>query len=214
VREGDEKKLIIAEEQKIVRDGLISLLRDLEGIVTAGEAKNGPEAVQLVERLRPDLVLMGLAIAKTSGLSATKEIKERFPETKVLVLTSYDSEDYIRAAFKAGADGYCLKDASLPELVNAIESLLAGKVYFSPAVSSKIVNGYLRRNKPSKLHLLTGREKQILQLLTRGHKNGEIASFLSISDKTVAKHRSNIMKKLGCHTVADLAALVQKISFT
>jgi DNA-binding NarL/FixJ family response regulator len=214
VREGDEKKLIIAEEQKIVRDGLISLLRDLEGIVTAGEAKNGSEAVQLVERLRPDLVLMGLAIAKTSGLSATKEIKERFPETKVLVLTSYDSEDYIRAAFKAGADGYCLKDASLPELVNAIESLLAGKVYFSPAVSSKIVNGYLRRNKPSKLHLLTGREKQILQLLTRGHKNGEIASFLSISDKTVAKHRSNIMKKLGCHTVADLAALVQKISFT
>jgi DNA-binding NarL/FixJ family response regulator len=214
VREGDEKKLIIAEEQKIVRDGLISLLRDLEGIVTAGEAKNGSEAVQLVERLRPDLVLMGLAIAKTSGLSATKEIKERFPETKVLVLTSYDSEDYIRAAFKAGADGYCLKDASLPELVNAIESLLAGKVYFSPAVSSKIVNGYLRRNKPSKLHLLTGREKQILQLLTRGHKNGEIAAFLSISDKTVAKHRSNIMKKLGCHTVADLAALVQKISFT
>jgi DNA-binding NarL/FixJ family response regulator len=214
VREGDEKKLIIAEEQKIVRDGLISLLRDLEGIVTAGEAKNGPEAVQLVERLRPDLVLMGLAIAETSGLSATKEIKDRFPETKVLVLTSYDSEDYIRAAFKAGADGYCLKDAGLPELVNAIESLLAGKVYLSPAVSSKIVNGYLRRNKPSKLHLLTGREKQILQLLTRGHKNGEIASFLSISDKTVAKHRSNIMKKLGCHTVADLAALVQNISFT
>ena len=212
MREGDEKKVIVAEEQKIVRDGLRSLLTGMEGMKAVGEAKDGPEAVQLVEHLRPDLVLMGLSVPGASGLSATKEIKKRFPETKILVLTAFDSEDYIRAAFKAGADGYCLKDSSLQELIGAIESVLAGKVYFSPAISAKILNGYLRPHKPSKLNLLTRREKEILRLLGEGHKNEEIAVLLSISDKTVMKHKSNIMRKLDCHTASDLAAFAIQLN--
>ncbi len=209
-----EKKLIIVEEQKIVRDGLISLLQGLEGIKTVGEAKDASKAFQLVEHFRPDLVLMGLSVPETIGFSATKEIRKRFPGTKILVLTAHESEDYIRKAFKAGANGYCLKDVGLEELARAIQSVLAGKVYFSPAISNKVLNGYLRRHKPSRLDLLTRREKEILKLLVEGNKNGEIAQLLSISDKTVAKHRSNIMKKLDCHTVSDLEVFAQNISFT
>jgi DNA-binding NarL/FixJ family response regulator len=206
VRGGAEKKVIVAEKQKIVRDGLISLLSGIEGIETVGEAEDGLKALQLVEQLRPDLVLMDLSISETSGLSATKEIKNRFPETKILVLTTHDSEDYIRAAFQAGADGYCLKDSGLQELVSAVEYVLAGKIYFSPAISDKILHGYLQPHRPPKLDLLTRREKEILKFLGGGHTNEEIASLLSISDKTVSKHRSNIMRKLHCHTAADLAA--------
>jgi DNA-binding NarL/FixJ family response regulator len=211
VRDGADKKVIIAEEHKIVRDGLMSLLRNTEGVEAVGEAKDDVKTVQLVERLRPHLVLMGLSITGMSGLRATKEIKKRFPETKILILTTHDSEDYIRAAFKAGADGYCLKDSALQELLSAVESVLAGKVYFSPAISGKILHGYLRSYKPSKLDLLTHREKAILKLLGDGHEIVEIASLLSISDKTVAKHKSNIMRKLDCHTASGLASFAVQV---
>lgn len=211
VSDGADKKVIIAEEHKIVRDGLISLLRNTEGVEAVGEARDDVETVRLAERLRPDLVLMGLSITGMSGLRATKEIKKRFPRTKVLVLTTHDSEDSIRAAFKAGADGYCLKESGLRELLVAIESVLAGKVYFSPAISHIILHGYLRPDKSSKLDLLTYREKEVLKLLGGGHEIEEIASLLSISDKTVAKHKSNIMRKLDCHTASDLASFAIQV---
>jgi len=212
VKDGAEKKIIVADEQKIVRDGLISLMKGMEGVHAVGEAKDGREGLKLVERLRPDLVLMGLCVPRTSGLSATKEIKERFPKTKILFLTPFDSEDYIRAAFRAGADGYCLKGSGLQEMTIAIESVLAGKVYFTPDISDKILNGYLRPRRSSKVDLLTRREREILKFLGEGHKNEKIAQLLSISNKTVAKHKSNIMRKLDCHTASDLTAFAIQVN--
>jgi two-component system response regulator NreC len=213
VKDGDGKKVIVAQEQRILRDGLISLLKDMD-IETVGEAEDGIKALQLVERLRPDLVLMGLSFPGMGGVSATREIKKRFPETKILVLSSLDSEEHIRTAFKAGADGYCLEDSSVQELVSAIGAVLAGKVYFGSSISDRILNGYLRSHRPSKLDRLTGREKEILKLLGGGCRNEEIARLLSISDKTVAKHKSNIMRKLDCHTVSDLAAFAPHNRFS
>jgi two-component system response regulator NreC len=215
VRDGDAKKIkvIVAEEPTITRDGLISLLRGVENIEVLEETRDSAEIAELAEHLRPDVVLIDPSIRGKSGLSVAKEIKKRFPETKVLVLTSYDSEDYIRAAFKAGADGYCLTGSGLQELVLAIESVLAGKVYFTPAISNKILDGYLRAHKPTRVDLLTHREKEILKLLGEGLKNGEIAQLLSISDKTVAKHKSNIMRKLDCHTTSDLTVFAIQLVF-
>jgi two-component system response regulator NreC len=215
VRDGDAKKIkvIVAEEHEIALHGLISLLRGVKNIEVVEEARDGAEIVQQVEQLRPDAVLIDPSIRGKSGLSAAKEIKKRFPETKVLVLTTYDSEDYIRAAFKAGADGYCLKDCGLQDLVIAIKSVLAGKVYFSPSISDKILDGYLRPHKPTRVDLLTHREKEILKLLGEGNKNREIAYLLSISDKTAAKHKSNIMRKLDCHTTSDLTVFAIQVDF-
>jgi DNA-binding NarL/FixJ family response regulator len=206
VSDGAEKKFIVADKQKILRDGLMSLLGCVESLKAVGEAKDGGELVQRVEQLRPDLVLMDLSFPGRSGVSAAKEIKKRFPQTKILVLTTYDSEDCIRAALQAGADGYCLKETGLEELVLAIESVLEGKIYLSPAISDKIIDGYLRPHKPAKVDLLTHREKQIFELLGEGHNNKAIADLLSISVKTVEKHKSNIRRKLDCRAASDLDA--------
>ena len=203
MRDGADKKVIVAEEQKILRDALTRLLKEIEGLEAVGEAEDEGGVVEAVERLRPDVVIMGLSATEISGLSATREIKKRFPETKILILTVYDSEEQIRAAFKAGADGYCLKDSGLEEFSIAIKAVLAGKVYFTPAISDKVLEGYLRPDKPSKLDVLTKREKEILRLLGEGRRNIDIAQLLSISDKTVAKHKGNIMRKLG----SDLNAI-------
>jgi DNA-binding NarL/FixJ family response regulator len=160
---------------------------------------------------RPDLVLMDLSMPRLSGFSALSEIKRRFPETKVLVLTIHDSEDYIFEAFHAGADGYCLKDSSFDELDRAIRCVLSGKPFFSTAISNRILEGYLSggqasRGENSQLQCLSQREKEILKLVGENYRNREIAELLFISEKTVEKHRSNIMRKLDCHTSSALTA--------
>ena len=206
----DVKKIVIAEDQTLVRQGLRSLLESEKNIKVVAEAGDGIEAIRLVEKHKPDLVLLDLAMPKMSGLSALRDIKNRYPETKVLALTFHSSEEYILEAFESGADGYCLKKDSHAELLAAIKNILSGKSFISPAISSKVLEGYLEGRKKLKkktsLETLTQREKEVLKLVGEGYSSIEIGDILCISPKTVDKHRSNIMNKVNLHSVASLTA--------
>ena len=206
----DVKKIVIAEDQTLVRQGLRSLLESNKKFKVLAEAGDGIEVIRLVEKHKPDLVLLDLAMPKMSGLSALKDIKNRCPETKVLALTFHSSEEYILEAFESGADGYCLKKDSHAELLAAIKNILSGKSFISPAISSKVLEGYLEGRKKLKrktsLETLTQREKEVLKLVGEGYSSIEIGDILCISSKTVDKHRSNIMNKVNLHSAASLTA--------
>jgi DNA-binding NarL/FixJ family response regulator len=205
-----KKKIIIAEDHKILREGLRVLLSGEPDMEVIGEAEDGFEAIRCVETLKPDLVLMDLSMPKMNGISAIKEINKRFPETKMLVLTVHASEDYLTETLRSGAHGYCLKDASHAELMGAIRTVLSGRSYLSPAVSEKVLAGYLGERRPTRAEsswgFITPREKAVLKLVGEGYRNREIADYLYISVKTVEKHRSNLMRKLGVHTASALTA--------
>jgi DNA-binding NarL/FixJ family response regulator len=204
------KKIVIAEDQTLVRQGLRSLLESEKKFKIVAEAGDGIEAIRCVEKHKPDLVLLDLAMPKMSGLSALKDIKNRYPETKILVLTFHSSEEYILEAFESGANGYCLKKDSHAELLAAMKSILSGKSFISPAISSKVLEGYLEGRKKLKkktsLETLTQREKEVLKLVGEGYSSIEIGNILCISSKTVDKHRSNIMNKVNLHSAAALTA--------
>jgi len=201
-------RIVIAEDHTILREGLRALLSSSPEFEIVGEAEDGRMAVQCIERLKPALALMDLSMPRMNGMDAIREIKKRCPETKILVLTVHKTEEYILATFKAGADGYALKDSTHTELVMAIKSVLTGKPYLSPGISEKVIEGYLEGRQTLKARTayetLTHREREILKLIAEGYKNKEIADDLCISVKTVEKHRANIMEKLGLHNVQAL----------
>jgi DNA-binding NarL/FixJ family response regulator len=203
-------RIVIAEDQKILREGLRSLLGANSDYEVIGEAENGLEAIRLVRDTTPDLVLLDLSMPRLDGLSAMRDIKKLCPETKILALTVHTDEEYVLEAFREGADGYCLKDAGRAELRMSIESVLSGKPYFSPGISEKVLEGYLEGRKKlkstSSWETVTRREREVLKLIGEAYTNKEIADLLSISVKTVEKHRSNIMEKLDLRNTAALTA--------
>jgi DNA-binding NarL/FixJ family response regulator len=207
---GTGKKIVIAEDHTILRDGLRSLLSSEGQYEVAGEAADGLEAIQCIERCRPDLILLDLSMPRMSGASVIKEVKARFPGVKVLALSVHDSEEYILETFQLGADGYCTKAASQSELLMAIGSVLSGKRYISPDISGKVLEGFIEERRTLKAasswETLTQREKEVLKMVGEGYKNKEIADFLCISVKTVQKHRANIMRKLNLHTASLLTS--------
>ena len=204
------KNIVLAEDHRLLREGLKALLQTEKDLQIIGEAENGLEAIRCVEKHAPDLILLDLSMPKMSGISVIKEIKSRFPEVKILALTIHESDQYVLEAFQSGADGYCLKDASRDELLIAIKSVLNGKTYISPGISEGIMVGYLEGKKIIKgstaWDSITQREKDVLKLIGEGYRNKEIADFLNISVKTVEKHRANVMKKLDLHNVSALTA--------
>jgi DNA-binding NarL/FixJ family response regulator len=204
----EKYRIVIAEDYTILREGLRALLSSRPEFDIVGEAEDGRVAVQCVERLKPALVLMDLSMPRMNGMDAIREIKKRSPKTKVLVLTVHKAEEYILATFRAGADGYALKDSTHTELVIAIKSVLAGKPYLSPGISEKVIEGFLEGKRTLKTRTaydsLTHREREILKLIAEGYKNKEIADSLCISVKTVEKHRANLMEKLALHNVQAL----------
>jgi DNA-binding NarL/FixJ family response regulator len=206
----EKHKIVIAEDHTILREGLRALLSSDPDCTVVGEAEDGREAVQCVEQLGPDLILMDLSMPKMNGIEAIREIKKRSPETRILALTVHKTEEFILEVLQAGADGYLLKDASSVELMMAIRSILGGKRYISPSVSQMVIEGYLDGKKGfesgSPWDTLTKREREILKLIAEGHKNKEIADYLYISVKTVEKHRANLMKKLDLHSASALTA--------
>ena len=204
----DVNTIVIAEDHTLLRAGLISMLAERTDLKVVAEAADGMEAIRCVEKHEPDLILLDLAMPKMNGISAIKDIRARFPATRILAVTIQTDDEYILAAFDSGADGYCLKQASRGEFLNAIDKVLAGNRYISPEISEQVLEGYLegkkRLKKDSRWETLTQREKEVLKLIGEGHKNAEIAEFLFISPKTVDKHRSNIMRKLDLHNAAAL----------
>jgi len=217
-REGGRKSamkgkyhVVIAEDYTILREGLKALLSSNPDFEIVGEAADGHEAIQCVERLKPELVLMDLSMPRMNGMDAIREIKRRSPATKILVLTVHKTEEYILATLKAGADGYALKDSTQAELMMAIKSVLSGKHFISPGISEKVIGGYLDGRKILKTRTswdtLTHREKEILKLIAEGYKNKKISDLLCISVKTVEKHRANLMQKLDLHSTSALTTL-------
>jgi two-component system response regulator NreC len=201
-------RIVLAEDHTILREGLRSLLSSNPIFEIVGEAEDGREAIRCVEKFKPDLILTDLSMPRMNGMEAIKEIKKESPATKVLVLTVHRAEEYILAAFRAGADGYLLKDSTHSELVMAVKKVLSGKPYISPEISEKVIEGYLEGKKTLKSRTswetLTQREREILKLIAEGYKNKQIADDLCISVKTVEKHRANLMEKLDLHNIQAL----------
>ena len=206
----EKRGVMIVEDHTLIREGLRSLLASHPDLEVVGEAGDGREAIQRSEKLAPALILMDLSMPRMGGVEAIREIKKTRPDTKILALTVNDSEEYVAAALKAGADGYMLKDSTHAELIQAIRSILAGKRVLSPGVSEKVIEGYLAGKEAETLQTpwdsLTSREREVLKLIGEGNKSKEIAEYLCISLHTVEKHRSNLMEKLNLHSVSALTA--------
>ena len=205
-----KKRIVIAEDHTILREGLKALLSSSADLDVIGEAEDGREAVRLASDLKPDLMLMDLSMPRMNGIEAIKEIKKQHPDIKILILTVYKTEEYVLASLQAGADGYILKEANHAEFLLAIRNVLMGKHYLSPEISGKVIEGYLKGQQDhapvTVWDTLTSREREILKLVGEGYKNREIADDLCISMKTVEKHRENLMKKLDLHTASALTS--------
>jgi len=204
------KKIIIAEDHRLFREGIKALLEKSAEFQIVGEAGDGLEAIRCARKNKADLMILDLSMPKLGGISAIREIKRQFPNIKILVLTIHQSDQYVLETFEAGADGYCLKDAGRNELRVAIDSVLAGNTYLSPGISELVMEGYIEGRKKLKTKTIwdtiTQREREVLKLLGEGYQNKEIAELLHISVKTVEKHRANIMSKLDLHNAAALTA--------
>jgi DNA-binding NarL/FixJ family response regulator len=205
-----KKQIFIVEDHRLFREGLKAMLSPSQEYEIIGEAEDGLEAIRLIKKQKPDLVLLDLSMPRMNGLSVLREIKGAMPEVKILVLSIHESDQYVLQAFEAKADGYAIKDSSREELRVAIRSVLEGKKYISPGVAGNVLEGYLDGRKTLKtksaLDTVTEREKEILKLLGEGYQNKEIAELVHISVKTVEKHRANIMAKLDLHNAAALTA--------
>ncbi|MCJ8498984.1 response regulator [Desulfatitalea alkaliphila] len=203
-------KVVIAEDHRLFREGLKSMLTSHGALEVVAEARDGLEAIKTVRNFLPDLLILDLSMPRLGGISVINEVSTLFPEIKILVLTIHESDQHVLEAFKAGAKGYCIKDASRQELLLAIDSVLEGKTYISPGIADDVMEGYLEgrqsMKKTTKWDTITQREKEVLKLLAEGHANKEIGDLLNISVKTVEKHRSNLMGKLDLHHVAALTA--------
>lgn len=201
-------RVLIAEDHAIVREGIASLLRQEGHFQIVGEADDGRNATQLAGELRPDIILMDLSMPNINGTEAIKEIKQRYPEIHIVVLTIHNSEEYIRATLRAGADGYVLKDDSSEELLSALHHVAAGKTYLTPSICRNVLADFLRGGEEEERAFsweqLSHREREVLKLVAQGERNRDIAKYLSLSEKTVEKHRSNLMKKLDLHSAAQL----------
>lgn len=198
--------VLIADDHTIVRSGVRLLLEAEADIKVVGEALNGIDALNLAESLQPDVVLMDITMPEMDGLEATRQLKSRFPQINVLVLTMHRSDDYFFEMLKAGASGYILKGAKTSELITAVRKVHQGEVFLYPSMAQKLVQGYLQLAEweQEQESPLSPREKEIFQLLAEGYTNKEIAEKLVISPSTVHSHRGNLMEKLGLNNRREL----------
>ena len=200
-------KVLIADDHTILRQGIKALLDNQAEIEVIGEAKDGREALTLIERLLPDVILMDIAMPGLNGLEATRRIKKKFPKIKVLVLTMYTNEEYVFQILNAGANGYLVKETAFQDLISAIRAVYRDEAFMSPSISKKVINRYTQRVRETNNttgDILTTREREILQLIAEGSSSKKIAEALFISPKTVETHRTHIMDKLNIHNRTDL----------
>ncbi|MBN1668328.1 MAG: response regulator transcription factor [Anaerolineales bacterium] len=200
-------RVLIVDDHTILRAGLRVLLSAQEGIEVVGEAENGRQAVDQAQKLQPDVVLMDIAMPLLNGIDAAEQILRSRHCARILMLTMYESEEYIRRALAVGACGYLLKDTDPETLVNAIRSVYQGESILSPAITRLVIEDYLRWGEirsPETNDELTPREREVLQLIAEGYTNRQIADILCIAIKTVQAHRTNLMSKLDLHDKAEL----------
>jgi two-component system response regulator NreC len=201
-------RLLLVDDHQVVRSGLRMLLSNESDVEIVGDAGTAREALEAVNVLKPNVVLMDIGLPDMSGIDATREIKRTNPEIAVVALTIHEDEEYFFKMLEAGAGGYVPKRAAPEELLTAIRAAAAGEVYLYPSLAKLLVNDYLAQEHNSEaanaLDGLTGREQEVLRYLAEGVSNNEIAEALVISQKTVARHRENIMQKLGLHSRSEL----------
>lgn len=196
-------RILLADDHVMVRQGFKMILAAQPDMEIVGEADNGRQAVELAEQLRPDVVVMDVAMPELNGIEATRRLAASSPRTRVLALSMYKDSVYVREILRAGARGYLLKDAFDRDLLSAVRAVAVGDGYLSPAVSDAVLSDY-RRHVSDPLELLSSREREILQLIAEGKTNKEIATALKLSVYTVDAHRGRIMEKLNLHSVGEL----------
>lgn len=200
----DHIRVLIADDHTVVRSGVRLLLEAEPDMDVVGEARDGHEALALVETTQPDIVLMDVAMPGMDGMEATRQIKTNWPDIFVLALTMHRSDEYFFEMLKAGASGYVLKGAETGDLIQAVRIVSRGEVFLYPTMAERLVQDFLRRTEKEPDLGLSPREKQVLELLAQGFSNKEIAEKLVISPSTVHSHRSNVMQKLGLTTRHEL----------
>ncbi len=198
--------VMIVDDHALVREGITALLKMYQDVEVVGEASDGREAIDAAARLKPDVILMDIAMPGLGGLEATVEIKKRNPEFKIIVLSQYDDKEYVSRFLKANVSGYLLKRAVGGELIDAIRAVARGESYLHSSIASKVIDAYVGKDgrDGDPYELLTDREKQVLKLIAEGNTHKEIATILGISAKTAIAHHTNIGEKLGVHTKAEI----------
>jgi DNA-binding NarL/FixJ family response regulator len=200
-------RILVADDHEIVRRGLVSLIKSQPTWEVCAEADNGRQAVELAKQLRPAIVILDIGMPTLNGLEATRQILHDNPKIRVLILTITDTDQAVRAVLDAGARGFLLKSDAARDLVSAIDALQYNKTFFTARVAEMVLSGYRGTSSTSKKNLtpdLTPREREVVQLLAEGKSTKEVASQLNLSVKTAETHRSNIMRKLGLHSVSEL----------
>lgn len=201
-------RVLLADDHGLLRKGIRSVLAQDASIAIAGEANDGVEAVQLAQELKPDVVMMDIAMPRLNGLDAATQILRKQRRQGIIMLSMYSDEEYLIRAVNAGVRGYLLKDAAEPDLVPAIRAVAEGRTFFSPVIADMLYEDYAMRLQRDQVRdsydLLTDREKQVLQLLAEGRSNKEVAAALSLGTATIETQRLNLMQKLDLHNTAEL----------
>lgn len=209
-------KILLADDHKIIREGLVSLLEQSPGMQVVGQAANGREAMQIARRCRPDIIVMDVSMPELNGMEATSQLIAELPDTKIIALSMHSDKRFVAGMLKAGASGYLLKNAAFDELVDAINTVCANETYLSPKIAAVVINDYVSfaKNEEKQQNPLTQREREVLQLLAEGKSTKQIAGDLFVSVKTIESHRQNIMKKLNIYNLADLIKYAIREGYT
>ncbi len=201
-------RIVLADDHTIVRQGLAKLLEGESCFKIVGEAENGRDVVNQVEKLHPDVVVMDIAMPILNGVEATRQIVKLYPETKVVILSMYSNDRYIEEVLRLGAFGYLLKDSSGSDIIKAVYTVMEDNIYLSPSISKKVVEDYVSSKKDSLEHnlynRLTNREREVLQLIAEGYSTKEIAELLCVSSSTIKTHRNHLMEKLHLYKNSQL----------
>ena len=210
-------KIFIADDHRILREGLRSMIEKIRNVDVVGEAGNGREAVRLASEKRPDVVIMDVNMPDLNGIEATRLLLKELPAVKVIALSMYSDKRFVAGMLRAGASGYLLKAGAFEELATAVQTVMAGDIYLSPRVTGVVIEDYvgqLNQEKSAPTKTLSPREREILQLLAEGKSSKDVASLLHVSEKTVHSHRQNIMEKLNLHSIAELTKYAIKEGIT